>query len=140
MPNRTKCILLVSVIGYMVLAHPSFVRCRAGAWLGAQVYRCLGPCLMTNDRTLISVVSAQVYLFLGRVWCSVCPFMIYGELVQRWRLSTGAALRPWPREQGKTPPPFSLHRQAPAHHAPPAVMLHQLSCMLCCTQQTARIR
>ena len=27
-----------------------------------------------------------VYPFLGRVWCSVCPFMITGELVQRWRI------------------------------------------------------
>ncbi|GFR44902.1 hypothetical protein Agub_g6247, partial [Astrephomene gubernaculifera] len=26
------------------------------------------------------------YPLLGRVWCAVCPFMICGELVQRWRL------------------------------------------------------
>ncbi|PSC73341.1 ATPase AAA [Micractinium conductrix] len=40
-----------------------------------------------------------VYPFLGRVWCSVCPFMITGELVQRWRISRGAELLKWPREQ-----------------------------------------
>ena len=26
------------------------------------------------------------YPFLGRIWCAVCPFMIYGEVVQRWRV------------------------------------------------------
>ncbi len=30
--------------------------------------------------------------------CAVCPFMIYGELVQRWRLATGAKLMKWPKE------------------------------------------
>lgn len=37
-----------------------------------------------------------VYPFLGRIWCSICPFMIYGEVVQKWRLATGATLRKWP--------------------------------------------
>lgn len=39
-----------------------------------------------------------VYPFLGRIWCSVCPFMIYGEIVQRWRMSQGAKLMKWPRD------------------------------------------
>jgi polyferredoxin len=43
--------------------------------------------------------SLLVYPFLGRIWCSVCPFMIYGELVQRWRLNNHAVLRKWPRAQ-----------------------------------------
>jgi polyferredoxin len=43
--------------------------------------------------------SFFAYPFLGRVWCAVCPFMIYGELVQRWRMSQGAQLLKWPREQ-----------------------------------------
>ena len=30
--------------------------------------------------------SFLAFPFLGRIWCSVCPFMIYGELVQRWRI------------------------------------------------------
>lgn len=38
---------------------------------------------------------------LGRVWCAVCPFMIYGELVQKWRTSGGAELLKWPKEQGE---------------------------------------
>lgn len=41
------------------------------------------------------------YPFLGRVWCAVCPFMIYGELAQAWRTSGGAQLLKWPREQGE---------------------------------------
>ena len=44
-------------------------------------------------------LSFVVFPFLGRIWCSVCPFMIYGELVQRWRLGTGAKLMKWPKEQ-----------------------------------------
>lgn len=43
-------------------------------------------------------LSFVVYPFLGRVWCSVCPFMIWGEVVQRWRVSSGAKLLKWPRE------------------------------------------
>jgi hypothetical protein len=43
-------------------------------------------------------LSFVAFPFLGRVWCSVCPFMIYGVLVQRWRRATGATLLKWPRE------------------------------------------
>ncbi|KAG2445993.1 hypothetical protein HXX76_000596 [Chlamydomonas incerta] len=47
---------------------------------------------------------------LGRVWCAVCPFMIWGELVQKWRTSPagGAAkLLKWPKEQAEAyGPPF----------------------------------
>ncbi|EIE23428.1 hypothetical protein COCSUDRAFT_53335 [Coccomyxa subellipsoidea C-169] len=39
-----------------------------------------------------------VYPFLGRIWCAVCPFMIYGEIVQRWRLAQGVVLRKWPHK------------------------------------------
>lgn len=28
----------------------------------------------------------------------MCPFMIYGELVQHWRIASGATLLKWPRE------------------------------------------
>ena len=43
-------------------------------------------------------LSFVVFPFLGRIWCAVCPFMIYGELVQAWRKSSGAKLMKWPRE------------------------------------------
>ncbi|KAK9837134.1 hypothetical protein WJX81_005394 [Elliptochloris bilobata] len=46
-------------------------------------------------------LSFLVYPFLGRIWCSVCPFMIYGELVQRWRLSKGVKLLKWPHVVGE---------------------------------------
>ena len=40
-----------------------------------------------------------------RVTCTaVCPFMIYGELVQRWRLAQGAVLRKWPHKSGRCLP------------------------------------
>ena len=37
--------------------------------------------------------------FVGRLWCSVCPFMIYGEITQwlRQKLWPGSLL-PWPRK------------------------------------------
>ncbi|EFJ50727.1 nitrogen assimilation regulatory protein [Volvox carteri f. nagariensis] len=50
---------------------------------------------------------------LGRVWCAVCPFMIFGELAQRWRTESspgrgGAAkLLKWPRDAAERyGPPF----------------------------------
>lgn len=36
------------------------------------------------------------YPVLGRFWCAVCPFMIYGEIVQRWRIAEGAEMQKWP--------------------------------------------
>ncbi len=37
--------------------------------------------------------------FVGRLWCSVCPFMIYGELVQTISLKLWPReLLPWPRK------------------------------------------
>eukprot|EP00913_Durusdinium_trenchii_P028779 g26988.t1 len=38
------------------------------------------------------------YPVLGRFWCAVCPFMIFGEVVQRARVAGGAQLRKWPQE------------------------------------------
>lgn len=43
-------------------------------------------------------LSFVAYPFLGRIWCTICPFMIYGELVQKLRLDSGAKLMKWPRE------------------------------------------
>ncbi|MEL6259934.1 MAG: cyclic nucleotide-binding domain-containing protein [Cyanobacteria bacterium J06626_6] len=37
--------------------------------------------------------------FLGRLWCAVCPFMIYGEVAQRLSLKVWPRrLQGWPRE------------------------------------------
>ncbi len=39
------------------------------------------------------------FLFVGRLWCAICPFMIYGELVQTLSLRLWPrTLRPWPRQ------------------------------------------
>ncbi|KAG2494517.1 hypothetical protein HYH03_007284 [Edaphochlamys debaryana] len=47
------------------------------------------------------------YPLLGRVWCAVCPFMIYGEITQKWRIAMGAPLLKWPRDAAeKYGPPF----------------------------------
>lgn len=40
--------------------------------------------------------------FVGRLWCAVCPFMIYGEVTQKlssWLFP--GQLRPWPRQQAE---------------------------------------
>jgi len=37
--------------------------------------------------------------FVGRVWCSICPFMIYGEITQKLSLKLfPRQLQKWPRE------------------------------------------
>lgn len=38
--------------------------------------------------------------FVGRLWCAVCPFMIYGELAQKFSLWLfPRQLLPWPRQE-----------------------------------------
>ena len=44
-------------------------------------------------------LSFIAFPFVGRIWCSVCPFMIYGELVQSLRKATGAKLLKWPKAE-----------------------------------------
>lgn len=40
--------------------------------------------------------------FVGRLWCSVCPFMIYGEVTQKLSLWLWPRqLKRWPREQAE---------------------------------------
>jgi len=47
-------------------------------------------------------VVLLTFPFVGRVWCAVCPFMIYGELVQTISLKLfPRKLRPWPRQQAE---------------------------------------
>ncbi|MEP0753295.1 sigma 54-interacting transcriptional regulator [Trichocoleus sp. Lan] len=41
--------------------------------------------------------------FVGRLWCAVCPFMIYGEVTQKlsqW-LFPGRSLKRWPRQSAE---------------------------------------
>jgi len=38
------------------------------------------------------------YPFVGRLWCAVCPFMIYGELAQQVAVAAGRVPGPWPKE------------------------------------------
>ncbi|NEO81197.1 sigma 54-interacting transcriptional regulator [Moorena sp. SIO4G3] len=41
--------------------------------------------------------------FVGRLWCAVCPFMIYGEVTQKVSLWLfPRKLKRWPREQAQT--------------------------------------
>jgi transcriptional regulator with AAA-type ATPase domain/NAD-dependent dihydropyrimidine dehydrogenase PreA subunit len=43
-----------------------------------------------------------IFPFLGRIWCSVCPFMIYGEITQKLSLMLfPRTLKRWPREQAE---------------------------------------
>jgi polyferredoxin len=38
------------------------------------------------------------YPLVGRLWCAVCPFMLYGELAQKAAVAAGRVPGPWPRE------------------------------------------
>lgn len=42
-----------------------------------------------------------LYPFAGRLWCSICPFMIWGQAAQRWRLATDSAAKliKWPTKE-----------------------------------------
>lgn len=43
-----------------------------------------------------------LFPFLGRVWCAVCPFMIYGEITQKISLLLfPRQLKRWPRQQAE---------------------------------------
>jgi len=47
-------------------------------------------------------VVLLIFPFLGRIWCSVCPFMIYGEIAQK--ITTHffpGSLRAWPRAEAE---------------------------------------
>ncbi len=43
-----------------------------------------------------------LFPFLGRIWCSICPFMIYGEITQKLSLWLfPRKLQRWPREKAE---------------------------------------
>ncbi|MBE7381045.1 MAG: sigma 54-interacting transcriptional regulator [Leptolyngbya sp. SIO1E4] len=43
-----------------------------------------------------------VFPFLGRIWCAVCPFMIYGEALQTLSLKVfPRQLKRWPRQEAE---------------------------------------
>ncbi|MBD2612535.1 sigma 54-interacting transcriptional regulator [Nostoc punctiforme FACHB-252] len=43
-----------------------------------------------------------LFPFLGRIWCSICPFMIYGEITQKLSLWLWPRkLKRWPREEAE---------------------------------------
>lgn len=47
-------------------------------------------------------VMLLLFPLVGRAWCAVCPFMIYGELTQKLSLKWfPRELRPWPRQQAE---------------------------------------
>jgi transcriptional regulator with AAA-type ATPase domain/NAD-dependent dihydropyrimidine dehydrogenase PreA subunit len=47
-------------------------------------------------------LSLLIFPFFGRVWCAVCPFMIYGEITQKLSLWLfPRQLKRWPREKAE---------------------------------------
>ncbi|MGB3404183.1 MAG: sigma 54-interacting transcriptional regulator [Microcoleaceae cyanobacterium] len=43
-----------------------------------------------------------IFPFLGRIWCAVCPFMIYGEITQKLSLWLfPRTLKRWPRQRAE---------------------------------------
>ncbi len=47
-------------------------------------------------------INLLAFPFLGRVWCAVCPFMIYGEVTQKLSLwLVPRQLKRWPRQEAE---------------------------------------
>ena len=68
----------------------------------------LGP--QTRDRNVALnffwawwwMLMLAAFPFVGRLWCAVCPFMIYGELAQKISLWIyPRKLQPWPRQEAE---------------------------------------
>lgn len=68
----------------------------------------LGP--QTRDRNFALnlfwawwwTISLIIFPFIGRIWCSVCPFMIYGEITQKISLWLfPRKLKSWPRQKAE---------------------------------------
>ena len=89
---------------------PDRINNRITLWLFAVVVAIglLGP--QTRDQSVVLnlfwawwwPVMLLLFPFLGRIWCSVCPFMIYGELAQKLSLRWfPRQLLPWPRQQAE---------------------------------------
>lgn len=45
---------------------------------------------------------------LGRIWCSICPFMIFGEFAQEAVTRMGVHLKKWPRDVERLGAPFAF--------------------------------
>lgn len=73
------------------------------AFAATVVYLLVGP--QTRDENpMLAIfwdtwwpVSFMLFPFVGRIWCSVCPFQTYGELVQKTKLKFGGKVAKWPR-------------------------------------------
>lgn len=68
----------------------------------------LGP--QTRDRNFALnlfwawwwTISLIIFPFVGRIWCSVCPFMVYGEITQKISLWLfPRKLKSWPRHKAE---------------------------------------
>ena len=47
-------------------------------------------------------ISLIIFPFIGRIWCSICPFMIYGEITQKISLWLfPRKLKSWPRQKAE---------------------------------------
>ena len=49
-----------------------------------------------------------VFPFLGRIWCTVCPFMGIGTLAQEFVTSLDMKLKKWPRAASEIGPAFAF--------------------------------
>ena len=69
---------------------------------------CLGP-QNRSDNFALNLFWAWwwpivllLFPFVGRLWCAVCPFMIYGEVTQKLSLWLWPRqLKPWPRQEAE---------------------------------------
>ena len=87
---------------------------RLNYWLVAPLFAVVVALLFLGPQTRDSNIALNlfwawwwpvvliIYPFLGRIWCAVCPFMIYGEITQKLSLWLWPReLLPWPRRRAE---------------------------------------
>ncbi|MEB3349385.1 MAG: 4Fe-4S binding protein [Cyanobacteriota bacterium] len=72
-----------------------FVAVNAWLWLGPQERGANGALLLFWAWWWPLILLA--YPLVGRLWCSFCPFMVWGEIIQRLAMALGFQPARWPR-------------------------------------------
>ncbi|KAL9190297.1 hypothetical protein ACHAXT_007508 [Thalassiosira profunda] len=88
------------------IVPPIFVVINLILWLGPQA---------RNENAVLTIFWAGwwpgimlVFPFLGRIWCTICPFMAFGNLAQDAALAMDVQLRKWPKWGQTAGPAFAF--------------------------------
>jgi polyferredoxin len=87
------------VAGSVELWHHPDIICRRGGDALDRSPTAPGECCPDNLLGLVVALILLGFPFVGRLWCAICPFMIYGEVTQKlsqWLFP--GKLQQWPRQ------------------------------------------